>query len=124
MSNEIMKKIAEIMGCNPEDDDDLIEAVRLLVGERDAAETENKRLRERAEIAESMLSSQLGPDLDAHTVLLDTEAKMKKFAKAFARIEFFKWYNLCPHCQGKGKHNEGCVVLEAEKLLKNWKSDE
>lgn len=34
-----MQRIAEAMGCVPADDDDLVEAVRLLVSERDAAVT-------------------------------------------------------------------------------------
>ena len=32
-----LKRIAAAMSCDPDDDDDLVEAVRLLVEERDAA---------------------------------------------------------------------------------------
>jgi len=32
-----LERIAAVMGCTPEDDDDLVEAVRFLVSERDAA---------------------------------------------------------------------------------------
>lgn len=38
-------RIATVMGCEPMDGDDLVEAVRLLVAERDAAEAECARLR-------------------------------------------------------------------------------
>jgi hypothetical protein len=41
-----LDRIAAVMGCTPEDDDDLIEAVRLLVAERDEAKADRARLRE------------------------------------------------------------------------------
>lgn len=41
----MLTRIAAVMGCAPADDDDLVEAVRLLVAERDEAEAECARLR-------------------------------------------------------------------------------
>lgn len=40
-----MDRIAAAMGCAPADDDDLVEAVRLLVAERDEAKAARARLR-------------------------------------------------------------------------------
>lgn len=40
MSTETLTRIAAAMGCAPADDDDLVEAVRLLVAERDGARAE------------------------------------------------------------------------------------
>lgn len=48
----IIEQIAKVMDCTPSDDDDLVEAVRLLVRERNAAEDEATRQRERAKRAE------------------------------------------------------------------------
>ena len=45
VSAETMDRIAAVMGCAPADDDDLVEAVRLLVAERDAARAEADALR-------------------------------------------------------------------------------
>ena len=42
-----LHRIAVLMQCEPDDDDDLVEAVRLLVSERDEARAEVERLRER-----------------------------------------------------------------------------
>ena len=36
----VLSRIAEAMGCEPESDDDLVEAVRLLVSERDQAQAQ------------------------------------------------------------------------------------
>jgi hypothetical protein len=41
-----LDRIAAVMACTPEDDDDLVEAVRLLVAERDEAKADRARLRE------------------------------------------------------------------------------
>jgi len=41
----VLSRIAEALGCEPESDDDLVEAVRLLVSERDEARAEVERLR-------------------------------------------------------------------------------
>ena len=41
-----LERIAAVMGCTPEDDDDLVEAVRFLVAERDEAKADRARLRE------------------------------------------------------------------------------
>jgi alcohol dehydrogenase class IV len=35
----VLSRIAEALGCEPESDDDLVEAVRLLVAERDLAKS-------------------------------------------------------------------------------------
>ena len=42
-----LHRIAVLMQCEPDDDDDLTEAVRLLVSERNEARAEVKRLQER-----------------------------------------------------------------------------
>ena len=52
MSAETLTRIAAAMGCAPADDDDLVEAVRLLVAERDGARAEleaTERARQAAE---------------------------------------------------------------------------
>lgn len=52
MSAETLTRIAAAMGCAPADDDDLVEAVRLLVAERDEARAEleaTERARQAAE---------------------------------------------------------------------------
>ena len=41
----LASRIAEAMGCEPESDDDLVEAVRLLVAERDALRRERDEAR-------------------------------------------------------------------------------
>ena len=41
----MMSRIAAAMGCAPADDDDLVEAVRLLVAERDEEKADRARLR-------------------------------------------------------------------------------
>lgn len=41
----MLMRIAAAMGCAPADDDDLVEAVRLLVAERDEAKADRARLR-------------------------------------------------------------------------------
>lgn len=46
-----LRRIAEAMGCEPDDDDDLVEAVRMLVRERDSVLAE--RDRSRATVAET-----------------------------------------------------------------------
>jgi hypothetical protein len=40
----MLDRIAAVMGCTPEDDEDLVEAVRLLVSERDEARADRARL--------------------------------------------------------------------------------
>lgn len=41
--SDLVQRIADVMGCQPDDDDDLVEAVRLLVAERDEAERDRRR---------------------------------------------------------------------------------
>lgn len=51
----ILEQIAKVMDCTPSDDDDLVEAVRSLVRERNAAEDKATRQRERAKRAERVV---------------------------------------------------------------------
>jgi len=41
----VLSRIAEALGCSPDDDEDLVEAARRLVAERNAAQAEVERLR-------------------------------------------------------------------------------
>ncbi len=41
----VLSRIAEALGCSPDDDEDLVEAATRLVAERDEARAEVERLR-------------------------------------------------------------------------------
>lgn len=64
----MLTRIAAAMGCAPADDDDLVEAVRLLVAERDEAEAEVTRLREamRRQSAAVRMHQSAREQMDAH----------------------------------------------------------
>lgn len=60
-----MDRIAAAMGCAPADDDDLVEAVRLLVAERDGARAEleaTERARQAAEEERDAVLELVAPD--------------------------------------------------------------
>ena len=65
MSTETLTRIAAAMGCAPADDDDLVEAVRLLVAERDGARAEleaSERARYAAEDERDDVLELVAPD--------------------------------------------------------------
>jgi hypothetical protein len=74
----VLSRIAETMGCEPEDDDDLVEAVRLLVTERDQA-------KERARLG-MMVASRMQAERD-EALALDCSVQHDADAARIAALE-------------------------------------
>ena len=85
----MMSRIAAVMGCAPADDDDLVEAVRLLVAERDGARAEleaTERARREAEEERDAAMELVAPDAVEAARLRDERDAARLAALVTARV--------------------------------------
>ena len=85
----MMSRIAAVMGCAPADDDDLVEAVRLLVAERDGARAEleaTERARREAEEERDAAMELVAPDAVEAARLRDDRDAARLAALVTARV--------------------------------------